>query len=553
MQSDAELLSKYAAHHTEAAFSQLVDRYVALVHSAALRQMGNPHLAQEVTQAVFIVLARRAGSLDEKTVLPGWLCRTTHFTARDALKIEHRRRQREHHAYLETAMNPDNPETQIAWEKLAPLLDEAVAQLNDTDRAALVLRYYEQRTLDAVGAALGISADAAQKRVARALEKVRSNFAKRGVTLSASLISGAVSANAVQAVPAGFGLTISTTALAGTAATTATLIAATKTIAMTTLQKTLVTATVAILASTGLYEAQLAHEARAKVERLQSLVGQVQALQAQLGAATNQFAVLLAENSQLKANPHQLEISKLRGEVSSLKARSGQTADPLFKTAAAWLATSQKLKQLFAEHPEQQIPEMKMFPDDFFFDVARHQNLESDKEIRRAYSEIRKMARGWFAGPLQNAMNAYIKTHPGGLFPKTIFELKPYFEDPVEDAMLDQYTLLFTGRIKDANGEPAFASKSVIDPEFEAQIRFGQFRDEEYLAQEREKENEGAKNSMQAIMNTLEPVLISFAQANPDTFPTLDLLEAFIKTPEQQAAFERAILSKFKFNFNPPK
>lgn len=203
MQSDAELLAEYAARQSEAAFARLVERHVALVHSAALRQVGDPHLAQEVTQAVFIILARKAGRLGGKTVLAGWLCRTAHLVARDALKLERRRQQREHTAYLESAMHQPDADTQAAWQQLAPLLDEAVAKLSDADRAALVLRYYEQRPLDEVGAALGVGADAAQKRVSRALEKLRKLFAKRGVKSTAALIASAIAANAVQAAPVG--------------------------------------------------------------------------------------------------------------------------------------------------------------------------------------------------------------------------------------------------------------------------------------------------------------------------------------------------------------
>jgi RNA polymerase sigma factor (sigma-70 family) len=215
MQSDAELLAEYAERRSETAFSLLVGRYVALVHTAAYRQVGDVHLAQEITQAVFIILARKAGSLGSKTVLSGWLCRTAHFAARDALKVERRRRQRE----LIAVMNPSESESQAAWQQLSTLLDEAVAKLGETDRNAVVMRFYEQRSLEEVGTALGVGADAAQKRVARALEKLRKLFAKRGVVLTAALIAGTISANSVQAVPADLTARISLSAGKGLATT----------------------------------------------------------------------------------------------------------------------------------------------------------------------------------------------------------------------------------------------------------------------------------------------------------------------------------------------
>lgn len=330
LSSDIELLAEYAARRSEVAFTQLVERYVALVHSAALRQVGDADLAQEVTQAVFIILARKAGSLGRKTVLAGWLCRTAHFAARDALKMERRRQRREHNAYMETLSDVNasaHPGDEVsAWLQLAPHLDEAVAQLSDADRAALVLRYYEQRPLDEVGTALGVGADAAQKRVSRALEKLRDLFAKRGVTLTAALIAGAVSANSVRAVPVGMAAKISAGALAGTAVSTSALITATKTIAMTTMQKISVTAALTAAVGLGIYETGQARSARAEVQALQPLVQQVQQLESERDDATNRLADLLAENLLLKSNVDQRELLKLRGEVGVLRSQNKDLA-----------------------------------------------------------------------------------------------------------------------------------------------------------------------------------------------------------------------------------
>jgi RNA polymerase sigma factor (sigma-70 family) len=196
--TDFELLHEYASRSSDAAFGQLVERYSGLVYSAALRQMRHPLEAEEVAQVVFIILARKAASLGENVILPGWLLRTARFVALNAIRRETHRKRSE-----EQAVNLYDSETDRAWSQVAPLLDEALSSLNDTDRNAIALRFLEQRSFKEIAQILRTSEDGAQKRVTRALGKLRSKFARSGVTVSSTVIVAALTSNAVHAAPAG--------------------------------------------------------------------------------------------------------------------------------------------------------------------------------------------------------------------------------------------------------------------------------------------------------------------------------------------------------------
>jgi RNA polymerase sigma factor (sigma-70 family) len=221
---DRQLLAAYTSGSSEEAFEAIVRRHVNLVYSAALRQVRDPDTARDVTQTVFIILARKARSLPPGILLPGWLYRTTQFTANRAVRTERRRRVHEHEAALMTTDNIEPIEP--IWDQIAPLLEEGMAKLGDTDRNAVLLRYFENKSLREVGAALGASEDTVQKRIARAVEKLRAFFVKRGVNLSPSVIPAALAAHAVQSAPtAVVSATVSGAVLKGAAtASTSTLL-----------------------------------------------------------------------------------------------------------------------------------------------------------------------------------------------------------------------------------------------------------------------------------------------------------------------------------------
>ena len=216
-QNDHELL-ELAKNGSETAFAALVARHVNLVYSTALRFTGNPHHAEEITQAVFIILARKA--LSPRTLLSGWLYQTARLTAANFVKGEIRRQNREQEAYMQSTLTEPDP---AVWKQIAPFLDEAMGRLGETDRNAILLRFFENKTAQEVGAALKLNEAAAHKRVSRALEKLRKLFRQRGVTLTATVLAGAVAANSVQAAPAGLAVTVTAAVAKGAAVSGSTL------------------------------------------------------------------------------------------------------------------------------------------------------------------------------------------------------------------------------------------------------------------------------------------------------------------------------------------
>jgi RNA polymerase sigma factor (sigma-70 family) len=196
---DNALLRVFAERGSEPAFAEIVTRHVNKVYSVALRHTRNPHSAEEITQAVFVILARKAEKLHQHVVLSGWLYQTARLTAVTLIRSEIRRARREQEALMQTSPNESESDP---WPHIAPLLDDAMAGLSETDRHAVVLRYFDGKSLKEVGAALGGSEDAAKMRVNRAVDKLRTFFAKRGVTTTTAVLTATISANSVQAAPA---------------------------------------------------------------------------------------------------------------------------------------------------------------------------------------------------------------------------------------------------------------------------------------------------------------------------------------------------------------
>lgn len=311
---DWQLLQEFAKDGSETAFRELVTRHLNLVYSSALRQINDSQLAEEVAQAVFILLAQKAARLSRGIVLTGWLFRTTRFVATRTYRSESRRRLREQKAFdMQSTFTPDD-----TWKQIAPTLDEALAKLGETDRNAVLLYYVEEKTHAQVGRALGLSEEAARKRSDRALEKLRGFFASRGFSVSGAALGSVISTNAAQTAPAHLAATVTTKSLASTG--TGTLLFS-KFMTTTNLKLGLgaLVTTGAIVALVAQHQTQSALRAEN-----QSLAAQLSQLKADNADLSNRTAS--AGNSPSLSEEEQAELLKLRGEVTQLRAMKNTPA-----------------------------------------------------------------------------------------------------------------------------------------------------------------------------------------------------------------------------------
>ncbi len=313
MTDDAELLRRYATERSEAAFAELVRRHLGFVYHAALRQCGgDAHRAEDVAQAVFTALARKAAALARRPALAGWLYTSTRYAAAQAVRTEARRQGREQEAGVSAAADTGPA---ADWERLRPAIDEALHALGEAERAAVLLRFFEGRPFAEIGARFAVSEDAARMRVERALEKMRGPLARQGVTSTAAALATALATQAGAAAPAGLTASITGAALAGGAVATLTFMSMTK------LQ---IGVALAVLAAgtTGLV---LEHRANTRLAAdlagLRAVAGDNARLREENGRLAKQAAGLDA----LRADRAELE--RLRRESATAPVRAAAPAD----------------------------------------------------------------------------------------------------------------------------------------------------------------------------------------------------------------------------------
>ena len=310
----ATLLRDFLATRSEAAFSDLVRAQIDLVYSAARRICaGDTHLAEDITQTVFADLARKAARLPGDVVLSAWLYRHTFFVASSMIRTERRRRAREQEA---VAMNATHEAAEPDWALLAPHLDEAMNALVEADRRALVLRYFDKLDLRAVGERLGVSEDTAQKRVARALERLKTRFAKKGVSVSLTALAASLLAHAVSAAPAVLTAQTASAVVAGFVAGSGFLITLEKFMTLNALKPIAAALAVAGVATPLFLQRQSLAAARDQNASLGAQVAELDELRAE-NERLAKLAVDYRELERLRAE--HLELMRLRGEATLMR------------------------------------------------------------------------------------------------------------------------------------------------------------------------------------------------------------------------------------------
>jgi len=350
------LVLEYARSGSEPAFRELVARYLDLVYSSALRLVGgDAQLAEDVSQTVFVNLARKAHRLPRGVMLGGWLHRDACYAARTLMRSERRRQKRERQA-MEMSPMEDHSESNLA--KLAPLLDEAIEELRAEDRTAILLRFFEQRDFRSVGEALGSNEDAARKRVTRAVEKLHGLLKGRGVSLSAAALGTVLAAETMTAAPGGLAASIAGAALAGAGAgagLSATLI---KLATMTKIQSGALAAVVLLGAATSVV---IQHQAQAAIRAQDESLRRQSAELARQQAENERLAGLVRRGASRANNLG--DLLSIRSEVESLRKETN--------SLAAGLAGNRRLRARDAQQPNASRSILEMREEETGRNIAR--------------------------------------------------------------------------------------------------------------------------------------------------------------------------------------
>ncbi len=470
MSEDAELLRRYTAEQSEAAFAELVRRHVDLVYSAALRLVnGDAHCAQDLSQQVFSELARQARTLVRHPALVGWLYTTTRQMAWRVIRSEQRRATREKTAHTmnellrQPAADPD-------WEHLRPVLDDAMHELNQSDRVAVLLRFFENKSLREVGLELGLTENAARMRVERAVEKLRLGLARKGVTSSAAALALALSGNAVSSAPASFAAALAGASLAGAASGTGNMFGLFKFMAATKLKIGLSAVAIAAVAVTMVLEHQAWLTAREENDSLRRQIAQLKADNDDL--STRLAREIRSRSSRASAATPGTGVSQ-GGGSSAGNLRARLTANPLKVTAAQLEGYLKKYHRDAASllaafrvthDPELLAEAMQKFPKDPQVDFEAAMKSDLTPEERRQWLNAFEAAAPNNALPNYLSALDYFKS---GQSDQAVQEMaaasgKEGFQDYTTDRLLDDREAYLEAGYSAAEAEVSAATQLLL-------------------------------------------------------------------------------------------
>jgi RNA polymerase sigma factor (sigma-70 family) len=322
MTATQRLLSSYARTGSESAFREIVTRYIDLVYSTAFRLVGDAQMSEDVTQSVLLALAQKAKTLPPDLMLGGWLHQHTRFVAGQLLRTERRRRIRERQAAEMSALEEQSAGNSA---EVAPMLDEAIGELEVSDRTAILLRFFERKDFRGVGEAMGSSEDAARKRVDRALGKLHALLTERGATLSAAALGTVLTTGVVTAAPAGLAATVAGATLASAAAGTG---MAAPLLNLLTAAKARIVLAGVVLAAGLATPLVIQHRSQVKLREENQLLREQVGQLTQISAENRRLSNLLAQanTSPALGQDQMRDLLRLRNEVGLLRQQTNHAA-----------------------------------------------------------------------------------------------------------------------------------------------------------------------------------------------------------------------------------
>jgi len=498
MSEDSQLLRLYADAGSQAAFTTLVQRYLPLVYSAALRQLGgNLHQAQEVAQTVFTLLARKAPSLHRHPALAGWLYTTTYHAAAKIRRANQRRSHREQEAYAmqESAFTES---TLADWAELRPIVDELMLQLKEGDRTAVLLRFFENRSHREIGELLGVTENAARMRVDRAMDSLKAAFARRGIVSSAAALGATLSAQAISAPPAGLGALISSGAI--TTASSAGLFI---------LMNSTILKIVTLVAAVGSGAAGLVWQHREN-RRLEM---ENRELRTRLSSAHANSSRIPATNQSSSTT-----VPSLLAQIDELR-RS---------PANSWQERATQLRELVRSLPDLDIPELQLATDEDWLDATK-KPLDTVEDYRRAIANLRTIVITRFAQDVREALTQFLAKN-GNRFPTDPAQLEPFLRHSIGPAVWKRYVVQPASTMPNLGmgGDWIITLKQALDADYDMKFVIGPFG----LG------TTGPENP--AFERVLGPVMKAYLAANGGRDPTqIDQLLPYATTAEQRAELEK--------------